>query len=112
MSQMLSETPKLSFLPAENIAAGVMVNPLNFIKENAHPPFKLTYFEVEAGYSTPLDCHQVEECWLILKGHGLLEYEDQCYRIKEQDILYFSSLKKHRVHNHTNASLLICSIYW
>lgn len=107
-----NSSPKLFFSEEEKIANGVIVQPLNFTLNKAHPPFKAAYFQVFPGCITPLDQHEVEETWIVLKGNGLLTFEENSYLITENDMLYFPSFKKHQVCNTSNEVLLICSLYW
>src|SRR5689334_1546561 len=113
MFQMLSKNkPTLTFTHLEQISDGVFVKPIHFSLNKKLPPFKTTYFEVKPHCKTQTDQHQVEEMWIVLKGQGILNYEEQCYEINEHDILYFASFKKHQVYNKTSETLLICSLYW
>lgn len=113
MSQMLNSiVPKLLFSDSENIADGVIVSPILFALKKTNPPFKATYFEVLPGCETPLDQHQVEEFWIVLKGNGTLKYENESYPIFPQDIFYFAPFKKHQVYNDSDNTLIIFSLYW
>lgn len=105
-------SPKLTFAESELIAKGVEVKPLDFEALNAQTPFKSTVFMIMPGCITPLDKHKVEECWIILSGEGILEYEGQSLTVREQDVFYFASFKEHQVRNESDKPLVISSIYW
>ncbi len=108
----VAASPKLSFLEPEYYGSGISVKTINFEAKGTTPPFKSTYFEVLAGYTTPVDQHKVEECWIVLKGSGVLLCDGQELHLAEQDIVHFSSFKGHSVQNNSNEPLLLCSIYW
>ncbi len=105
-------SPKLTFAESERISQGVEVKPLDFEAKEARPPFKSTIFMIMPGCITPLDKHKVEECWTILSGEGILEYEGQSVSVREQEVFYFASFKEHQVRNESDKPLVIASIYW
>ncbi|MDF2867464.1 MAG: hypothetical protein K0S11_934 [Gammaproteobacteria bacterium] len=102
--------PHLALLPAEWIAEQVPVYPVNF--EARQKPFEMTYFEVGPGCESPLDQHAVAECWIILRGHGLLTYAGQSQEVNPEAILYFEPHQPHQIKNLAATPMLICSIYW
>jgi mannose-6-phosphate isomerase-like protein (cupin superfamily) len=102
----------LSFLEPDHYGSGISVKTIDFEGKGASVPFKSTYFEVLPGYTTPVDQHQVQECWLVLQGSGVLTYEDTELPLKLHDIVHFPSLKKHSIYNNSSEPLLLCSIYW
>lgn len=103
--------PKIMLSEPENLAPGVKVFPFVFEK-HINTPFKITFFEVLPGHQTSVDAHQVEECWLVLKGIGTLFYEEKMMTIVPYDLFYFAAFKKHQVQNVADECLVICSIYW
>ena len=105
-------SPLLSFLPPEYYGSGISVSMIDFERNGTSPPFKSTFFEVLPGFTTPVDQHEVQECWMVLKGKGVLTFEDSEILIKEHDIVHFPSGKKHSVQNNNSEPLLLCSIYW
>lgn len=104
--------PNLSFAEPEHYGAGFSVKQIDFQANQSNPPFKATYFQVLPGYTTPVDKHKVEECWIVLQGQGTLEFDGQSLPIAEKDILHFPSFKGHSVKNDSLEPLLLCSIYW
>lgn len=113
MYQMHSvKTPNLTFTAPEQIAPGVIVNPVDFTAKNTQPPFTMMCFHVLPGCSSPVDQHQVQECWIIINGSGVLEFASQKIPVTKNDILHFASFEKHQIHNTSNETLIICSIYW
>lgn len=104
---------RLGFLPTEHYGSGISVKMIDFeSKQGANPPFKSTYFEVLPGYTTPVDTHKVEECWIVLSGSGVLECDGERLLLKKHDIVHFASFKGHSVWNNSSEPLLLCSIYW
>jgi mannose-6-phosphate isomerase-like protein (cupin superfamily) len=104
--------PKLNLSMVELIAPGVIVHPVDFSGRNVNPPFKATCFEVMPGCSTPPDQHEVQECWIIMKGSGILEFAAKQHVIREKDVLYFASRELHQIFNDGSETLIIFSIYW
>ena len=112
MSRVCDQTnQKLSFTVPE-FGPGYSVKFIDFKSKGAEPPFKSTYFEVLPGCATPIDQHKVEECWIVLKGEGVLKYDDEEVKLTEQDVVHFAPHRKHQVRNDSSGPLLICSIYW
>jgi mannose-6-phosphate isomerase-like protein (cupin superfamily) len=107
MHQMLS--PKLQSVETQIIAKGVEVCPIRF---GTSKPFELTYFHVLPGCETPIDQHEDRESWIVLQGHGQLNYDGLSYPLTEQDIFYFEAFKMHQVINTSDKILIICSIFW
>lgn len=108
-----ASTARLSFMDPEHYGSGISVKMIDFdAKEGANPPFKSTYFEVLPGYTTPVDRHKVEECWIVLSGSGILETEGEQLQLKAHDIVHFASQKGHSIWNNSSVPLLLCSIYW
>lgn len=95
-----------------DLAAGVVVRPINFPSEPPPPPFKSTIFVVRPGCSTPLDHHEEAEMWVILSGAGLLKYEGVQSRAAQFDKFLFPSFTHHQIFNDSAVPLEILSIYW
>lgn len=109
MASTLSN-PKLGFAAPEFYGDGISV--AQMLLPNANTPFKSTYFEILPGFETPVDRHQVEECWIVLAGSGILNRDGMRLPIGMHDVLHFNSLEGHSVKNTSETPLLICSIYW
>ncbi len=101
--------PKLSFKKVETVNNDLQIYPIQF---NAKPPFEATFFHLQPGGETPLDCHIENECWLVLQGSGILTYAGTPYPLSEQDMFYFDSYKKHQLFNNSQNILIICSWFW
>lgn len=106
----MSTTTNVSFAPPEFFGDGISVKQM--LLPNSTTPFKSTYFEILPGFTTPVDRHKVEECWLVLQGSGILTCDAEQMSINEQDVVHFNSFKGHSVTNNSTKPLLICSIYW
>jgi mannose-6-phosphate isomerase-like protein (cupin superfamily) len=104
--------PKLVFPDLEFLMPGISMRTIGFNEFNLSPPFTLIYFEIQPQHATPLDQHEEKECWIVLKGGGILHYEMDHTRICAQDMLFFAPFKKHQVVNDSNELLGIVSIYW
>lgn len=103
-------TRKLSFAPPEYYGDGISVAQMLLPTEGT--PFKSTYFEIQPGFTTPVDRHKVEECWVVLRGSGILDTDGVESPIAPLDVIHFNSFEGHSVTNNANEPLLICSIYW
>src|SRR4051812_4270965 len=108
------QIPKLSFLPPETFGESMNVDEINFsFNGTSLPPFKGSRFVVYPGQTSPLDVHQVKECWFIASGKGIIYYADDItMEVNQGDILYFDSNKSHQVLNNYTKDLLIFSIWW
>ncbi|MBX9770613.1 MAG: cupin domain-containing protein [Candidatus Obscuribacterales bacterium] len=106
----LTTTPHLSFAAPEFYGDGISVKQM--LLPESTTPFKSTYFEILPGFTSPVDRHKVEECWLVLQGSGILDVDGEQVAISEHDVVHFDSFKGHSVTNNSTKSLLICSIYW
>ncbi len=106
---LATTTAKLGFAPPDFYGDGISV--AQMLLPNA-TPFKSTYFEILPGFTTPVDRHQVQECWIVLRGTGILNRDGMEMPIAMQDVLHFNSFEGHSVTNNSQEPLLICSIYW
>ena len=110
---IINQSPRLNLSDPEQLDIGMRLRTINFKHhQQATPPFQATIFEVAPGHSSPLDQHAVKECWLILKGHGELQYNGKNYKTAAQDIFYFEPHHTHQITNESDELLIICSIYW
>ncbi|WP_419420807.1 cupin domain-containing protein [Legionella sp. D16C41] len=105
----MSNTIKLNLGKKEMLAKGVFLNEICLDKSI---PFNASYFEVQPGCQTPLDYHEEQEIWIILRGHGTLHYNQIISPLKENDIIYFDSYVNHQVFNQSSEILMIYSFYW
>ena len=78
--------------------------------ENA--PFKSSLITVEIGASTPVDQHQVRECWYIISGTGKLNYQGKEQNVGPEQMLFFESHHSHFIQNTSNEALKILSLWW
>ena len=108
---MSQHDPNINFSQREEIANGVIVNTIKQF-EKSDIPFKATVFTIAPGEITPLDQHQVQECWIIMDGVGQLTHQGQHHEAKHKDIFYFQSYEPHQIKNTGSTTLTICSIYW
>jgi mannose-6-phosphate isomerase-like protein (cupin superfamily) len=104
--------PLLQLSMPEQIAAGISMQTVEFNECPINLPFTATCFQVLPGYTTPLDQHEVAECWLIMQGSGVLEYAGKKFNVAKQDMLYFTPHQSHQITNDSNETLVIYSIYW
>lgn len=109
----MSQIPKLSFLPPEIFGQSMRVNEIDFTDVRPLPPFKCSRFVVNPGQVSPLDVHDVKECWFIASGNGIIHYNDDVRtRVNHGDILYFDSNKGHQIQNDNTEDLVAFSIWW
>lgn len=102
--------PQISFAAPEFYGDGISVKQMQF--RTASVPFKSTYFEILPGFTTPVDRHQVQECWVVLQGAGVLNHNGNEMPLKKHDVMHFNSQEGHSVTNNSDEPMLICSIYW
>ncbi len=113
LNDTINLSPRLKLTDPELLDIGVILRRIQLIPfKDTLPPFQATVFEVAPGCCSPVDQHAVKECWIILKGHGELDYSDAKYQASSQDIFYFEPHHAHQIFNNNDELLVICSIYW
>jgi quercetin dioxygenase-like cupin family protein len=75
-------------------------------------PFKCSLFSVSSGSSTPIDCHAVLECWLVLCGTGTLHYDGKTHALSAHSLFFIESHKKHFLENCSDTTITVFSIWW
>lgn len=111
----MNNLPALSFLPAEIYGDSMVVDEIDFVVQegNTVAPFKGSKFIVYPGETSPLDLHEVKECWFVAAGTGVVNYCDETKTsVKQGDVLFFDSKKSHEVYNNGIENLLIFSVWW
>lgn len=111
----MNHIPKLSFLPPELLDNAMVVDEINFGHEKQQPaaPFKGSKFIVYPNETSPLDIHDVKECWFVASGSGIVTYDGKDKEaIKPGDVLLFESQQSHQVFNNGTQNLLIFSVWW
>ncbi|WP_116964403.1 cupin domain-containing protein [Fastidiosibacter lacustris] len=97
----------------ENLPLGIEVQEVLFAGNiQGVAPFKSSFFTVQPGVTTPFDCHEVRELWLIVSGTGRVTCDKSVSEVKEKDAVYFDSFQRHSVENIGNTPLIIISIWW
>ena len=91
------------------VSEGVMLQAINLATD---VPFEVSCVEVLPGCATPVDQHEVRECWIIAQGSGLLDYAGKKTRVQKRDVLYFQPWQQHQISNDTDETLVIYSLYW
>ncbi len=107
--------PKLSFLSPEIFGNAMVVDEIDFGHEAEQPiaPFKGSKFIVYPGETSPLDVHDVKECWFIASGTGIVTYEgEKKETVKQGDVLCFDSQQSHEIFNNGSENLQIFSVWW
>ncbi len=110
----MNTTPKLNFLPSENFGEGVWVDVVDMQKAGEKAfPFKASRIVISPGQWSPLDEHEVRECWFIAAGEGTLVYAGEVTeKVKTGDFLYYDSFKSHKILNESSGDLVIFSMWW
>lgn len=75
-------------------------------------PFRAARMIIAPGGSTPLDVHDVRECWYVAAGGGRLELDGRPRRLAVGELLYFDSGQAHRVVNDGSVELVVLSVWW
>jgi methionyl-tRNA synthetase len=111
----MSQLPRLAFLPPEVFENTMLINEIDFGHKGQQPiaPFKGSKFIVYPSQTSPLDIHDVKECWFVASGTGIVTYNgQQTEEIKPGDVLYFESQQSHDVYNNGTENLMIFSVWW
>ena len=111
----MNSFPCLSFLSPDKTETAMVVDEIDFGHEKECPiaPFKGSKFTVSPGQTSPLDVHDVKECWFVAAGHGIVTYSGvQKEVVNAGDVLYFEPQRSHEVYNNGTENLLIFSIWW
>jgi mannose-6-phosphate isomerase-like protein (cupin superfamily) len=105
--------PKLSFLPAEDSGAGMLVHEVRL--DSVSPiaiPFKASYFIIQPGCLSPVDTHAVHEMWMVAQGEGELTYDGVSSSLRSLDFINLEPPKEHQVRNTGVVPLIIFSVWW
>lgn len=111
----MNNNPALSFLPSELYDHAMVVDEIDFghAKDQPISPFKGSKFIVYPDETSPLDVHDVKECWFIASGSGILTYEGELKKaIQPGDVLLFDSQQSHKVLNNGTEDLVVFSVWW
>ena len=111
----MNKIPQLTFHEPEWEGQAMMVEEVKLFHESEQPlaPFKSSRLVEYPGKTSPLDLHDVKECWFIASGEGIVTYDgaDEV-SVKPGDVLYYDSRKSHSITNTGNKELLIFSVWW
>lgn len=111
----MNAIPQLSFLEPEMEGQAMMVEEINLLHQTEQPlaPFKSSRFVVYPGQTSPVDLHDVKECWFIAAGKGIVTYDGAAeVPVKTGDVLFYDSRKSHSISNTGEQELLIFSVWW
>lgn len=97
---------------SENLAYGVKLQHIEFLKSKINSPFAMTSFIVLPQFSTNNDKHEEKECWIVIDGEGILFSGNSSYLIKQGDICYFCPYQEHYIKNNSDRPIEIISIFW
>ena len=107
--------PSLSFLSPEIFDDAMVVDEIDFGHSKMQPltPFKGSKFIVYPNQSSPVDIHDVKECWFIASGTGILTYRETSGKsVKAGDVLLFDSQESHKIFNNGTIDLVVFSVWW
>lgn len=104
---------KLNKQELQEISPGVTVEEIIFSYDGIRlAPFKSSVFTIHPKSISPIDSHQVKECWIVIDGKGVLTCNNKKDVINTKDVIYFDSLETHTVSNPYEEVLKIISIWW
>ncbi len=104
--------PQLDYFPPFSGAEGSEVFEVN-LHDAVKAPFKASRWYVSPGFSSPIDQHQVRECWFIASGKGVLTFDGSVEGdIQAGDVIHFAPMESHEVYNSGNEPLIIFSVWW
>jgi mannose-6-phosphate isomerase-like protein (cupin superfamily) len=109
----MNDTFSLPVLTTEYVTDGVRVDELDFTNCGLSvAPFKASIISIAPGCSSPVDQHEVRECWVTIGGSGQLQRDDDFGQLQPGSVVYFASQQKHQVHNFGDVPLTIFSTWW
>ena len=110
----MTSIPKLPYFSTEDYAKGVKVSIVNVQAEGKQcTPFEVSRIVIAPNTWTPMDQHEVKECWFISSGNGLLEYDGQePVSVGAGDVLLYDSQHSHRIYNAGVDDLVVFSLWW
>ncbi|MEL6862987.1 MAG: class I tRNA ligase family protein, partial [Bacteroidota bacterium] len=105
---------KLDFMAPWFEADAIKVEEVDLTQDKERfAPFKASRFEVFPGKTSPVDIHEVRECWFISEGQGSLIYNgEKLQEVKAGEVLYFDSHQSHAIENTGDSNLVIFSTWW
>ena len=99
--------------PLVEVCPNVTVEEIIMMKnEDSIAPYKASIFIIKPGAESPLDFHEVKECWVVVDGIGALQCNENQFDIKQGDAIYFEPFDKHLVKNIGSVDLKIISTWW
>jgi mannose-6-phosphate isomerase-like protein (cupin superfamily) len=105
--------PLISTRRVEDYPEGMRVNELDFDDAGTWvAPFKASIFTIAANAASPVDQHEVRECWVVIAGCGELTTADDTVQLEPGSVTYFESRRPHQVRNVGNGELKIFSTWW
>ncbi|MBC7886375.1 MAG: cupin domain-containing protein [Ferruginibacter sp.] len=93
----------------------MVVDEIDLGHESGQPiaPFKGSKFIVYPNQTSPLDIHDVKECWFIAAGSGIVTCNGATEKaVNPGDVLFFNSQQSHQVFNNGPENLLVFSVWW
>ncbi|MEW6644990.1 MAG: cupin domain-containing protein [Pseudomonadota bacterium] len=105
--------PLVSVRQIENYSGGIQLKELDLEDgETRVTPFKASIISVPPGVSTPVDQHDVRECWVVIAGQGELTTDGIASRLEPGAVTYFASGCAHQVRNIGSDELKFFSAWW
>lgn len=104
---------KLHKFDIQKLSFGVTVNEICFKIDGIwKSPFKASIFMINPGCTSPVDCHDVNEVWIIVDGFGTFVSSGKNINVSENEVIYIPSNEEHSIINTGNADLKIISLWW
>lgn len=105
--------PLVSVHHVEDYAGGIQLKELDLEEAGERvTPFKASIITVPPGITTPVDQHDVRECWVVISGHGELTSEGVATPLEPGSVTYFASQRSHQVRNTGSDELKFFSAWW
>lgn len=104
---------KFNFNPPQSSRPGVQLKEVDFHQYGEkRVPFDGGQFTIEPGAESKPDTHQVSECWMIVQGEGVLNYDGQEYKVCKGDFLFFEPQKTHFLRNEGEETVIVYTVWW
>ncbi|MBN8942433.1 MAG: cupin domain-containing protein [Rhizobiales bacterium] len=105
--------PLVSVHHVDDYSGGIQVKELDLEQAGERvTPFKASIITVPPGISTPVDQHDVRECWVVIAGQGELMTDGVASPLEPGAVTYFASRCSHQVRNTGGDELKLFSAWW
>ena len=84
----------------------------DFLPERLDAPFDSAWGYLEAGKRMESHAHPTEEIYVIIKGEGTVEIEEEREKVKVGDVVAIPPDKEHSIEAGNDNALLWAALWW